>query len=130
MVNATKVGLHPVRFSCSHRPVNFHFLIQFYSWNMPIQRRSPLLAALIVYSVDYYIHSIGVVLVTYSTNMYVHILHNSCSSVLRHLDSTSEPGLTLGGYFCPQCKAKYSELPVECKVCREYIDTFIYCAKI
>ncbi|XP_040197484.1 general transcription factor IIH subunit 2 [Rana temporaria] len=37
---------------------------------------------------------------------------------MAHLDSTSEPGLTLGGYFCPQCKAKYSELPVECKVCR------------
>ncbi|KAM9329936.1 general transcription factor IIH subunit 2 isoform 5-T5 [Gastrophryne carolinensis] len=35
-----------------------------------------------------------------------------------HLDSSNEPGLTLGGYFCPQCKAKYSELPVECKVCR------------
>ncbi|XP_077144184.1 general transcription factor IIH subunit 2 isoform X3 [Ranitomeya variabilis] len=37
---------------------------------------------------------------------------------MAHLDSNSEPGLTLGGYFCPQCKAKYSELPVECKVCR------------
>ncbi|KAM9329933.1 general transcription factor IIH subunit 2 isoform 2-T2 [Gastrophryne carolinensis] len=37
---------------------------------------------------------------------------------MAHLDSSNEPGLTLGGYFCPQCKAKYSELPVECKVCR------------
>ncbi|XP_043835683.1 general transcription factor IIH subunit 2 isoform X2 [Dromiciops gliroides] len=36
---------------------------------------------------------------------------------MAHLDSTSEPGLTLGGYFCPQCRAKYSELPVECKIC-------------
>uniref|UniRef100_A0A8C1R336 General transcription factor IIH, polypeptide 2 n=1 Tax=Cyprinus carpio TaxID=7962 RepID=A0A8C1R336_CYPCA len=36
---------------------------------------------------------------------------------MSHLDSTSEPGLTLGGYFCPQCRAKYTELPVECKVC-------------
>uniref|UniRef100_A0A672YD93 General transcription factor IIH subunit n=1 Tax=Sphaeramia orbicularis TaxID=375764 RepID=A0A672YD93_9TELE len=27
------------------------------------------------------------------------------------------PGLSLGGYFCPQCHAKYTELPVECKVC-------------
>uniref|UniRef100_A0A665TLE2 General transcription factor IIH subunit 2-like n=1 Tax=Echeneis naucrates TaxID=173247 RepID=A0A665TLE2_ECHNA len=25
--------------------------------------------------------------------------------------------LSLGGYFCPQCHAKYTELPVECKVC-------------
>ncbi|XP_063819964.1 general transcription factor IIH subunit 2 [Pseudophryne corroboree] len=37
---------------------------------------------------------------------------------MAHLDGNSEPGLTLGGYFCPQCKSKYSELPVECKVCR------------
>ncbi|MBN3324173.1 TF2H2 factor, partial [Atractosteus spatula] len=36
---------------------------------------------------------------------------------MSHLDSTSGPGLTLGGYFCPQCRAKYTELPVECKVC-------------
>ncbi|XP_055055109.2 general transcription factor IIH subunit 2 [Misgurnus anguillicaudatus] len=37
---------------------------------------------------------------------------------MSHLDSTSEgPGLTLGGYYCPQCRAKYTELPVECKVC-------------
>nr|XP_006004448.1 PREDICTED: general transcription factor IIH subunit 2 isoform X2 [Latimeria chalumnae] len=36
---------------------------------------------------------------------------------MAHLDSSSEPGLSLGGYFCPQCRAKYSELPVECKVC-------------
>ncbi|KAK7933700.1 hypothetical protein WMY93_004596 [Mugilogobius chulae] len=25
--------------------------------------------------------------------------------------------LSLGGYFCPQCHGKYTELPVECKVC-------------
>ncbi|KAK2506712.1 hypothetical protein MC885_008624 [Smutsia gigantea] len=36
---------------------------------------------------------------------------------MAHLDSNTEPGLTLGGYFCPQCRAKYSELPVECKIC-------------
>nr|XP_036882042.1 general transcription factor IIH subunit 2 [Manis javanica] len=36
---------------------------------------------------------------------------------MAHLDSSTEPGLTLGGYFCPQCRAKYSELPVECKIC-------------
>lgn len=35
----------------------------------------------------------------------------------RHLENSNEPGLTLGGYFCPQCRAKYCELPVECKVC-------------
>ncbi|MBN3282456.1 TF2H2 factor, partial [Polyodon spathula] len=36
----------------------------------------------------------------------------------RHLDSSgSGPSLTLGGYYCPQCRAKCTELPVECKVC-------------
>ncbi|MBN3311195.1 TF2H2 factor, partial [Amia calva] len=36
---------------------------------------------------------------------------------MSHLDSSSGPSLTLGGYFCPQCRSKYTELPVECKVC-------------
>uniref|UniRef100_A0A8C9TY87 General transcription factor IIH subunit n=1 Tax=Scleropages formosus TaxID=113540 RepID=A0A8C9TY87_SCLFO len=36
---------------------------------------------------------------------------------MSHLDNSSGPGLTLGGYYCPQCRAKYTELPVECKVC-------------
>lgn len=36
---------------------------------------------------------------------------------MAHLDSSGSAGLTLGGYFCPQCSAKYTELPVECKVC-------------
>nr|XP_023421008.1 general transcription factor IIH subunit 2-like isoform X1 [Cavia porcellus] len=36
---------------------------------------------------------------------------------MAHLDSSSEPGLALGGYFYPQCWAKYCELPVECKIC-------------
>ncbi|XP_060699882.1 general transcription factor IIH subunit 2 isoform X2 [Hemiscyllium ocellatum] len=36
---------------------------------------------------------------------------------MAHLDSNSGPTLTLGGYYCPQCRAKYTELPVECKVC-------------
>uniref|UniRef100_A0A1A7ZMS4 General transcription factor IIH subunit n=1 Tax=Nothobranchius furzeri TaxID=105023 RepID=A0A1A7ZMS4_NOTFU len=36
---------------------------------------------------------------------------------MSHLDSSSGAGLSLGGYFCPQCHAKYTELPVECKVC-------------
>ena len=37
-----------------------------------------------------------------------------------HLDSSSEVGLSLGGYFCPQCHAKHTELPVECKICGTY----------
>lgn len=36
---------------------------------------------------------------------------------MSHLDSSSGPGLSLGGYFCPQCHSTYTELPVECKVC-------------
>uniref|UniRef100_UPI003AAE39BE general transcription factor IIH subunit 2 isoform X6 n=1 Tax=Centroberyx gerrardi TaxID=166262 RepID=UPI003AAE39BE len=47
-------------------------------------------------------------------------LYNSLSlaiQTLNHLDSSSDPGLSLGGYFCPQCHAKYTELPVECKIC-------------
>uniref|UniRef100_A0A8C5ET38 General transcription factor IIH subunit n=1 Tax=Gouania willdenowi TaxID=441366 RepID=A0A8C5ET38_GOUWI len=35
---------------------------------------------------------------------------------MSQLDGDS-PGLSLSGYFCPQCHAKYTELPVECKVC-------------
>ncbi|XP_062517364.1 general transcription factor IIH subunit 2-like [Corticium candelabrum] len=33
------------------------------------------------------------------------------------LDS-SDAALGTVGYFCPQCKAKYLDLPVECKLCR------------
>uniref|UniRef100_A0A8D0G3M5 VWFA domain-containing protein n=1 Tax=Sphenodon punctatus TaxID=8508 RepID=A0A8D0G3M5_SPHPU len=36
---------------------------------------------------------------------------------MAHLENNSDPGLTLCGYFCPQCRAKYCELPVECKTC-------------
>ncbi|XP_043919822.1 general transcription factor IIH subunit 2-like protein isoform X1 [Protopterus annectens] len=36
---------------------------------------------------------------------------------MAHLDSNGDVCLTVGGYFCPQCRAKYAELPVECKVC-------------
>ncbi|KAB5528282.1 hypothetical protein PHYPO_G00138480 [Pangasianodon hypophthalmus] len=37
---------------------------------------------------------------------------------MSHLESSDGgPGLSLGGYYCPQCRAKYTELPVECKVC-------------
>jgi len=36
-----------------------------------------------------------------------------------HLDSADQagPGLSTLGYYCPQCKSKYCELPIECKVC-------------
>lgn len=44
-------------------------------------------------------------------------LHAKPSFSMAHLDSSSEAGLSLGGYFCPQCHSKYTELPVECKVC-------------
>lgn len=44
-----------------------------------------------------------------------HLPHRCVSR--SHLDSGSSPDLSLGGYFCPQCHAKYTELPVECKVC-------------
>ncbi|XP_022649374.1 general transcription factor IIH subunit 2-like [Varroa jacobsoni] len=37
-----------------------------------------------------------------------------------HLESASGDSghhLSSGGYFCPQCKSKYCELPVECRCC-------------
>eukprot|EP00112_Aurelia_sp_Birch-Aquarium-sp1_P007555 Seg1823.9 transcript_id=Seg1823.9/GoldUCD/mRNA.D3Y31 product="General transcription factor IIH subunit 2" protein_id=Seg1823.9/GoldUCD/D3Y31 len=34
-----------------------------------------------------------------------------------HIDSKLESGLGNSGYFCPQCRSKYCELPVECKIC-------------
>jgi len=34
-----------------------------------------------------------------------------------HLDTTSGCKLTTTGFLCPQCSAKYCELPVECKCC-------------
>jgi transcription initiation factor TFIIH subunit 2 len=39
------------------------------------------------------------------------------SMCLCHLDDTTLCKLAPGGYICPQCKSKYCELPVECKVC-------------
>ncbi|XP_063051164.1 general transcription factor IIH subunit 2 [Engraulis encrasicolus] len=37
---------------------------------------------------------------------------------MAHLETTEGGAeLSLGGYYCPQCRAKYTELPVECKVC-------------
>uniref|UniRef100_A0A8C9G1V9 VWFA domain-containing protein n=1 Tax=Pavo cristatus TaxID=9049 RepID=A0A8C9G1V9_PAVCR len=49
--------------------------------------------------------------------MYVRFFELFVCSVIRQLENNSEPCLTLDGYFCPQCRAKYCELPVECKVC-------------
>ncbi len=34
-----------------------------------------------------------------------------------HLDHKNGQGFSSSGYFCPQCKSKYCELPVECKAC-------------
>ncbi|ELU17421.1 hypothetical protein CAPTEDRAFT_178402 [Capitella teleta] len=34
-----------------------------------------------------------------------------------HLESSSSEGFSTGGYFCPQCRSKYCELPVECRAC-------------
>ncbi|XP_006813644.1 general transcription factor IIH subunit 2-like [Saccoglossus kowalevskii] len=39
------------------------------------------------------------------------------SMCMCHLDSKSTQGFSTGGYFCPQCKSKYCELPIECKAC-------------
>lgn len=39
------------------------------------------------------------------------------SMCMCHLDSQSSQGFSTTGYFCPQCKSKYCELPVECKAC-------------
>ena len=40
------------------------------------------------------------------------------SMCMCHLDSANEASkLTSKGYFCPQCQAKYCELPVECVIC-------------
>lgn len=38
---------------------------------------------------------------------------------LCHLDSSGEEGrrISTAGYCCPQCRAKYCELPVECRGC-------------
>lgn len=36
---------------------------------------------------------------------------------LCHIDNPTQSKFSSGGYICPQCKNKYCELPVECKVC-------------
>nr|XP_019949247.1 PREDICTED: general transcription factor IIH subunit 2-like isoform X2 [Paralichthys olivaceus] len=49
---------------------------------------------------------------------------------MSHLDSSGGPGLSLGGYFCPQCHGKYTELPVECKVCGRPEGGFTLCVRV
>ncbi|CAL1548578.1 unnamed protein product [Lymnaea stagnalis] len=39
------------------------------------------------------------------------------SMCMCHLDSKTSQGFSTTGYFCPQCKSKYCELPIECKAC-------------
>jgi len=39
------------------------------------------------------------------------------SMCMCHLESTEPRKLSTAGYFCPQCQAKYCELPVECVCC-------------
>ncbi|XP_032239653.2 general transcription factor IIH subunit 2 [Nematostella vectensis] len=34
-----------------------------------------------------------------------------------HMDNKNIKEFTTKGYFCPQCRSKYCDLPVECKVC-------------
>ncbi|KAK3104801.1 hypothetical protein FSP39_010358, partial [Pinctada imbricata] len=41
----------------------------------------------------------------------------SPSMCMCHLDSKVNTGFSTTGYFCPQCKSKYCELPTECKAC-------------
>ncbi|KAL3861882.1 hypothetical protein ACJMK2_007896 [Sinanodonta woodiana] len=43
--------------------------------------------------------------------------HEKPSMCMCHLDSKSTQGFSSTGYFCPQCKSKYCELPIECKAC-------------
>uniref|UniRef100_A0A1B6EDD1 General transcription factor IIH subunit n=1 Tax=Clastoptera arizonana TaxID=38151 RepID=A0A1B6EDD1_9HEMI len=43
---------------------------------------------------------------------------SSLTMCMCHVDSDAEESkLKSGGYFCPQCRSKYCELPVECRVC-------------
>lgn len=39
------------------------------------------------------------------------------SMCMCHLDTAEPRKLSTAGYFCPQCQAKYCELPVECVIC-------------
>ncbi|XP_074625889.1 general transcription factor IIH subunit 2-like [Acropora palmata] len=47
-----------------------------------------------------------------------HLSSGPPSMCMCHLDdSGGVKGFGTSGYFCPQCKSKYCDLPVECKVC-------------
>ncbi|XP_031575116.1 general transcription factor IIH subunit 2-like [Actinia tenebrosa] len=47
-----------------------------------------------------------------------HMVKGPPSLCMCHLDNDySTKGLNTRGFFCPQCKSKYCDLPVECKVC-------------
>lgn len=39
------------------------------------------------------------------------------SMCMCHLDGGEKSKLSTNGYYCPQCNAKYCELPVECVIC-------------
>jgi transcription initiation factor TFIIH subunit 2 len=39
------------------------------------------------------------------------------SMCMCHLDAADKSKLSTNGYYCPQCQAKYCELPVECVIC-------------
>ncbi|XP_073242506.1 general transcription factor IIH subunit 2-like isoform X2 [Porites lutea] len=47
-----------------------------------------------------------------------HLSSGPPSLCMCHLDvNGGVKGFSTSGYFCPQCKSKYCDLPVECKVC-------------
>ncbi|XP_065655520.1 general transcription factor IIH subunit 2 isoform X2 [Hydra vulgaris] len=46
-----------------------------------------------------------------------HISNTYPALCLCHIELKNMQGFNCTGYFCPQCKNKYCELPVECKVC-------------
>lgn len=46
-----------------------------------------------------------------------HLTNDYPSLCMCHISSKQIEGLGYTGYFCPQCRSKYCELPVECKVC-------------
>jgi len=46
-----------------------------------------------------------------------HLSNDFPSFCLCHIDSKDKEGFGNSGYFCPQCRNKYCDLPVDCKVC-------------
>ncbi|XP_057304514.1 general transcription factor IIH subunit 2-like [Hydractinia symbiolongicarpus] len=46
-----------------------------------------------------------------------HLTNDYPSLCMCHIETNKIQGLDCTGYFCPQCKSKYCELPVECKIC-------------